>query len=173
MKMFAAAVLAVVTGVVAVMGQGIPELEVLRLRPNFYLLAGAGGNVAVQVGEDGAVVVDAGTASGATAVVAAIKKLSPTPIRYVINTGPDLDHVGGNETVAKAGQTLFFQRSIGLPNDFLGAGAASILAVENVLTRMSRAAPGSQAFPVDAWPTQTEESANAFIEAVYQGLVKS
>jgi glyoxylase-like metal-dependent hydrolase (beta-lactamase superfamily II) len=126
--------------------------------------------VAVQVGDDGAVVVDAGTASSAPAVVAAIKKLSPMPIRYVINTGPDLDHVGGNETVAKAGQTLFFQRSIGLPNDFLGAGAASILAVENVLTRMSRPAPGSEAFPLDAWPTETFDYERKYLYLNDEGI---
>ena len=45
-------------------------LEVLRLRPNFYLLAGAGGNVAVQVGEDGVVVVDSGSAATASSAAA-------------------------------------------------------------------------------------------------------
>ena len=40
---------------------GNDEIEVLRLRPTFYMIAGAGGNIAVQTGPDGAVVVDAGT----------------------------------------------------------------------------------------------------------------
>ena len=70
-------------------------LEVLQLRPNFYMIAGAGGNIAVQVGEDGVVVVDAGSAAKADAVVAAIKALWEKPIRYVINTSSDPDHVGG------------------------------------------------------------------------------
>ena len=55
----------------------VGDLEVLQLRPNFYMIAGAGGNIAVQVGEDGVVVVDTGSAARADAVVAAIKKLSP------------------------------------------------------------------------------------------------
>ena len=69
-------------------------LEVLEVRPNFFMIAGAGGNIGVQVGEDGVVVVDAGSAASAAAVVAAIKRITPKPIRYVIDTGPDADHVG-------------------------------------------------------------------------------
>src|SRR3954469_17993043 len=60
------------------------DLEVLQLRPNFFLIAGAGGHVAVQIGDDGVVVVDAGTAAAADAVAAAIRKLTPRLIRYVI-----------------------------------------------------------------------------------------
>lgn len=170
MKTYPATLLAVVTAVVTLVAQGTSELEMLQLRPNFYMLAGAGGNVAVQVGEDGAVVVDAGAAANAAAVVAAIKKISPNPIRYVINTGPDPDHVGGNEAVAKAGQTLFFQRSIGLPNDFLGAGGASILGVENLLSRMSGVVPGSKAYPVDAWPTETFDYGRKYMYLNGEGI---
>jgi cyclase len=128
------------------------NLEVLELRPNFYMIAGAGGNIGFQVGADGVVVVDSGAAASADAVVAAIKKVTTQPIRYVINTSGDADHAGGNEAVAKAGQTLFTQGGgAGIGADFLG-GAASILSVEQVLTRMSGK---SSPFPVAAWPTET------------------
>ena len=80
-------------------------LEILEVRPTFFVIAGAGGNIGVQVGEDGVVVVDAGSAASAPAVLAAIKRISPKPIRYVIDTGPDADHVGGNEALSKAGET--------------------------------------------------------------------
>ncbi|HLK49397.1 MAG TPA: MBL fold metallo-hydrolase, partial [Bryobacteraceae bacterium] len=134
---------------------GGARLEVLQLRPDFYMIAGAGGNIGVQVGTDGVVVVDSGSAAGADSVVAAIQKITKQPIRYVISTSADPDHVGGNEIVAKAGQTLFTPGvGPGVAANFLG-GAASILSVEQVLTRMSgtRAQPSS--FPVDAWPTET------------------
>ena len=36
---------------------------VLQLRPNFFMIAGAGGNIGVQIGDDGVVVVDAGSAA--------------------------------------------------------------------------------------------------------------
>ena len=170
MKSLALTLLASAGTVAILAAQTASDLEVLQVRPNVYMVAGAGGNITVQVGEDGAVVVDAGSATSASSVVAAIKTLTEAPIRYVINTGPDQDHVGGNAVIAKAGQTLFFQRSIGLPNDFLGAGAASILAVENVLTRMSGVAPGTQAFPTDGWPTETFDYARKYMYLNGEGI---
>src|SRR5580693_823214 len=131
------------------------NLEVLQVRPTFYMIAGAGGNIGFQVGVDGVVVVDSGAASSADAVVAAIKKVTAQPIRYVINTSADPDHVGGNAIVAKAGQTLFTGNGgAGLATNFLGGGA-SILSVEQVLTRMSAPNAKPYPYPVDAWPTET------------------
>jgi len=135
--------------------QESPEPEVLQLRPNFYMIAGAGGNIGVQVGVDGVVVVDAGAATKAEAVVAAIKKITTRPIRYLINTSAEPDHVGGNEVVAKAGQTLFTNPTgAGLVENFLGGGA-SILATESVLTRMSAPSGSGTSFPTAALPTET------------------
>ena len=145
-----AVALAAVTGLVAQQPSAV-HLEILAVRPNFYMIAGAGGNLGFQVGADGVVVVDSGSPASADAVVEAIKRVTPRPIRYLIDTSADADHVGGNETVAKAGQTLFTQGGIGVNADFLG-GAASILSVEQVLTRMS--APASK-YPIGAWPTET------------------
>jgi glyoxylase-like metal-dependent hydrolase (beta-lactamase superfamily II) len=131
------------------------EIEVLQVRPNFYMIAGAGGNIGVQMGEDGVVVIDTGNAAQAGAVIAAIKKLTTRPIRYVINTGPDPDHVGGNDAVAKQGQTLFTGGGgAGVAADFLGGGA-SILAHEKVLQRMSAPTGKVSAFPTEALPTET------------------
>ena len=84
------------------------ELEIRQVRPNFYMIAGAGANIAVQTGPDGTIVVDSGSAAKSDAVVAAIRKISNNQtIRYVINTSADADHVGGNDKVAQAGRTLF------------------------------------------------------------------
>jgi len=131
------------------------DLEVLSLRPNFFMIAGAGANIGVQVGEDGVVVVDAGVAARADAVVAAIKKLTTQPIRYVIDTGADPDHVGGNETLSKAGQTLFTAPgSIGVTGDFLG-GVASILSAQQVLQRMTAPTGKASPYPIGATPTET------------------
>ena len=144
-------VLAVLGGVIVRAADG--DLEVLQLRPNFYMIGGAGANIAVEVGEDGVVVVDSGSAEKAPAVVAAIKKITSAPIRYVINTNSDADHVGGNEVVAKAGETLYLSRLIGLPAGFTGE-AAAILADERVLTRMSAPTGKSSQYPFAAWPTE-------------------
>ena len=127
-----------------------PSLEVVEVRPSFFLIAGAGANIGVQVGDDGVVVVDTGSAAGAPAVLAAIKRISPKPIRYVIDTGPDADHVGGNEAIATAGEKLF---GGGLPGG--GQPTATnpadsivpIISAEGVLRHMAK-------LPAGGWPTE-------------------
>ena len=112
-------------------------LEVLEVRPNFFMITGAGGNIGVQVGDDGVVVVDAGSVASAPAVVAAIKKITPKPIRYVIDTGPDTDHVGGNDVLSKAGNQFFpGTRAAGARPDAVRSVAA-ILSAEGVLRHMT------------------------------------
>ena len=57
------------------------ELDVVQVRENVYMIAGAGGNVAVQVGPAGVILVDAGAAGQSDTVLAAVKRLSSRPIR--------------------------------------------------------------------------------------------
>ena len=133
----------------------------LQVRPNFFMIAGAGGNVGVQVGEDGVVVVDAGSAASAAALVAAIKKITPQPIRYVIDTGPDADHVGGNDVLSKSGNQFYpGTRSAGNRPDALRS-AASILAVEGVVRHMTVASDSTRA-PVGL-PTESFHYAKKFL----------
>jgi len=139
------------------------DVQVLQLRPNFYMLAGAGGNIAVQTGIDGVVVVDSGTAASAASVVAAIRQITPAPIRYVINTNADPDHVGGNEALAKAGQTIMLTRAIALPSSFLGSGPAAILAPEAVLRRMSAPTGQTSPYPPAAWPNEAFEGERKYL----------
>lgn len=129
-------------------------IEVIPLRPNFFVVAGAGGNIGVQTGPDGVVVVDSGTAASSTAVIAEIKKLSERPIRYIINTSADADHVGGNEALAKAGQTILNLNNAQL-SGLTNGGAAAILAAEGVLTRMSAPTGQASPYPTASWPTET------------------
>jgi cyclase len=156
-------------------GQATPaagnELEVLQLRPNIYMIAGAGGHVTVQVGDDGVVVVDTGAAARADAVLAAIKRITSRPIRYVINTSADPDHVGGNEVVASAGETLFTGNSVsvGSATDFLGGGA-SILSHEAVLDRMSAPTGETSPFPAAALPTETFHHSRKYMYLNGEGI---
>jgi glyoxylase-like metal-dependent hydrolase (beta-lactamase superfamily II) len=122
-------------------------LEVLEVRPSFFVIAGAGANVAVQVGEDGIVVVDSGSSASAPAVLAAIKRISPKPIRYVIDTGPDADHVGGNEVLSVAGEKIFGGSNFGGGAANAADSIAPILAAEGVVRHMASSPPGS-------WPTE-------------------
>lgn len=124
-------------------------LETIRIRPNVYVIFGAGSNVVMHVGEDGVILVDSGSAAMADQVLAEIRKVTPDPIRLIINTSADADHVGGNERIAREGDTIN-------PNAFnAGAQNAAVLAHEHVLNRVS-APTGQQApFPIGIWPTET------------------
>ena len=139
-------------------------LEVLEVRSNFFMIAGAGGNIGVQVGEDGVVVVDAGSAASAPDVVAAIKRITPRPIRYVIDTGPDADHVGGNDVLSKAGDQFYpGTRAAGARQDALRS-MASILAAEGVLRHMTKAAARSIPMaPLVGLPTESFHYAKKFL----------
>src|SRR5512134_2502095 len=110
-------------------------LEVIQLRPNFYVIAGDGSNIAVQFGNDGIVIVDTGAGQKARQVIAEIRKLSSKPIRYVINTSADPDHVGGNDELSAAGQSVI--PTGGLNEIGAAGGRAPILAEENVQSRMA------------------------------------
>ncbi len=132
------------------------DLDVVRVRPNLYMIAGAGGNIAVQIGSDGVVLVDAGKEGASDQVIAALKKLTPLPVRYIVNTGADADHVGGNAKLAAAGQTIF-TNVLGNPDmakAMTNGGAASILAHVSILQRMSASTGKTAAFPQESWPTE-------------------
>lgn len=131
-----------------------PDVETLPVQGNVYMLAGAGANVTVQVGPTGVLLVDTQSAQVSEKVLAAVRKLSNKPIRYIINTSADSDHMGGNERVARTGE---------LPSDIPlvntpGATAmesVQILSHLNVLNRLSLPAAGHAAAPEAAWPTDT------------------
>ena len=125
------------------------EVETIQVKPNFHVIFGGGANVSVMTGEEGVILVDSGSAAMAEKVLAAVKAISDQPIRYIINTSADPDHVGGNEVLAKAGVSLN-------PNAFNAGGEnAAVLAQENVLLRMSAPTGQASPFPIDTWPTET------------------
>ena len=134
-------------------------LAVVQLRPNFYVIAGAGGNIVVQLGPEGVILVDSGSTEKADLVLAAIRRLTDLPIRYIINTGMDADHVGGNDKLARAGLSILpgsVVAGAGLDDDTVSNfGRASVLAHENVLTRMSAPTGKTSPFPLALWPTKT------------------
>jgi cyclase len=121
---------------------GAGGLDVVQVRPNFYMIAGAGGNIGVQIGSDGVMLVNSGSGAATTEVLAAIKKLTDSQIRYIINTDAGADFVGGNERLRKSGL-----------NVLNGATGAAILAHESVLRRMS-ARNAKPSYSGDAWPTE-------------------
>src|SRR5271165_7127826 len=131
-------------------------LDIIQVRPNFYMIAGAGGNIGVQIGSDGVVLVNAGTEAASGQVLAALRKLTPLPIRYVIDTNAEADFVGGNGKLAKAGRTIFTNvlGNPALADAMTNGGAAAILAHNSVLRRMSAPTGKTSPFPDDALPTE-------------------
>jgi glyoxylase-like metal-dependent hydrolase (beta-lactamase superfamily II) len=126
------------------------EIKIMPVQGRVYMLVGAGANVVVQVGEDGVTVVDAGLKEYSEKVLAAIRELSNNkPIRFILSTHAHADHVGGNETLARAGAKLGGGLFVG---GVQGQGAA-IIAHEQVLAAMSAPTGKQPPAPSAAWPT--------------------
>jgi cyclase len=145
----------VTAGAVALAQQPSKDLEILKVQGSVYMIANAGGNVVVQVGDEGVLVVDTGLEANVDKTLAAIKSLArDKPIRYVINTHVHADHTGGNAKIKAAGQAII-SGNVSLDVGGDRATGAILIAHENVLNRMS-APTGSQApMPSSAWPTDT------------------
>jgi glyoxylase-like metal-dependent hydrolase (beta-lactamase superfamily II) len=127
----------------------------------------------VQVGDQGVLVVDTMRTQDANALIEQIRRLAGSrPIRYVVNTNADLDHVGGNAAVSKAGSQLvggnFSAQTTG--------DHAFVFAHERVLSAVSAATGVKSILPVDGWPTDTfiEKQKDLYvngegIELLYEG----
>jgi cyclase len=123
------------------------EVIVLPAQGSVYILAGPGGNSAVQIGSEGPLIVDTQPAAMSARVLEAVHGLSPRPIRHVVLTSAGDQQAGGAAAISKAGRYIRVIDSI----DPRGLDArASIMAHLNVLNRMSAAN-----VPSDSWPTDT------------------
>ncbi|HLK81689.1 MAG TPA: MBL fold metallo-hydrolase [Xanthobacteraceae bacterium] len=117
------------------------EIKTTDLGNKTYMLQGQGGNITVAVGTDGIVMVDSEFAPLHDKIKAAIEKISPLPIKYLINTHYHGDHTGGNAPFHKDG--------------------AIVVAQDNIRTRLAAGTmnglTGNKTAPVaaDALPTET------------------
>lgn len=124
------------------------EIETLHVEGNVYMLAGAGANIALQIGDEGVLLVDAGYAEMSDAVLAAIRELSGGPIRTIINTTLADDHTGGNGRLAAAGSMNQAGPGLrGRPNE------GDLIAHANLLLLMTQIGPDT--ISTDRWPPST------------------
>ena len=90
-------------GIARPAAQAQAGVRVLPVRGNTYMLLGAGGNITVLDGPQGVMLVDAGPQGMTDAVLAAVRRITTRPIHFLLNTNGDMDHVGGNLAIGKAG----------------------------------------------------------------------
>jgi cyclase len=131
------------------------QLQMLPVQGNIYMLAGAGGNITVQVGKEGVLLVDSGLAAMQSSVLAEIRKLSNGPILFIINTHMHPDHVGGNAAFAGFKQVLGGDSR---NNARVEEQVLKIIGHENVLNRMTtpvgkETPPPEYGLPVDEYAT--------------------
>jgi glyoxylase-like metal-dependent hydrolase (beta-lactamase superfamily II) len=154
-------------------------LDVVKVRKNFYMIAGAGGNIGAQIGSDGVVLVNSGAAAASDKVLAALKKLTDLPIRYIINVDAGAEFVGGNEALSRAGYTIFTNAlgNAAAVAAMTNGGGASILSHDSVLRRMSDAKEkyAGGALPSEAFftPRKALRMNDEGIEVLYQPAAHS
>jgi glyoxylase-like metal-dependent hydrolase (beta-lactamase superfamily II) len=162
---------------------GDAALEVLHVRGPIYLFTGAGCNIVASVGPDGVLLVDPGPETAAETVLATLRRLQeslassgvpllgygaetrsslermrvtpspPKPIRYIVDTTLDRDHIGGNERISAAGRASTggnVARDLGDADE-----GAAIYAHENVLARMTAPRDGQPEPSIGSLPRFT------------------
>jgi glyoxylase-like metal-dependent hydrolase (beta-lactamase superfamily II) len=101
------------------------KVEVIteQLAPNVYMLSGssgldpshedaAGGRIGVLAGPDGVLMIDSQYAQLSDKVLAAVRRISQAPIRYLVNTHIHRDHTAGNAFFAKQGAVIFAREEL-------------------------------------------------------------
>jgi glyoxylase-like metal-dependent hydrolase (beta-lactamase superfamily II) len=117
----------------------------MHVQGNVWMLVGAGGNITAQIGDEGVLLVDTGRRGVTDEVLKALRTVTNKPIRIIIDTSVDADHVGGNEPLAKIGRWLGGNAP---GNSGLTVSGARVIAHERALFRMKDQ-------PFGAWPTET------------------
>ena len=135
------------------------ELQILPVQGNVWVLIGAGGNITVQAGDEGVLLVDTGTAAMSDKVLKAIATISNRTLRYIVNTSDAEDHTGGNEKIAATGEIIpFDEGDIGKVQNALSTQKASVISYLSVFDRMTGENGKFPARPEGAWPDNTYSS---------------
>ena len=122
------------------------EVETLPVKGKVSLIAGAGGNIAVQAGDEGVLLVDTGYEQMSAKVVEAIRKLAPgRTLRTIINTTLADAHTGANGVLIKEGRLNQAGPGLGQrPNEADLIGHSGLLAL---MTKIGR-----EKIVVERWP---------------------
>lgn len=84
-------------------------IRIEQVADGVYALFGRGGNMGLSIGADGVFLIDDEYAPLTPAINAAIARLDPRPVKFVLNTHWHPDHTGGNANYAAVGAVLISQ----------------------------------------------------------------
>ncbi len=82
-------------------------IKTTKLYDNVYLLQGAGGNMAVQTGSQGKVLIDSSFSTAVPKIREALDAISKDPADALINTHWHIDHTDGNDGMHSAGFRIY------------------------------------------------------------------
>jgi glyoxylase-like metal-dependent hydrolase (beta-lactamase superfamily II) len=88
------------------------EIKAEKVAEGVYMLTGRGGNLGLSVGRSGAFLIDDQYAPLSEKILAAVKAITPDPVRFVLNTHWHGDHTGGNENLGRAGALLVAHENV-------------------------------------------------------------
>jgi glyoxylase-like metal-dependent hydrolase (beta-lactamase superfamily II) len=96
------------------MAQNFDSVQVrgVPVAGSVHMLVGSGGNIGLVVGDDATFIVDDQYAPLTEKVLAAIRAITPTPVKFVLNTHWHFDHTGGNENIGKAGALIVAHENV-------------------------------------------------------------
>ncbi len=117
MRLSRAVLGAVVLAAVSAPAQAQVNFDTIQVRSQqlgngVYMLVGSGGNIGLAVGDEAVFVVDDQFAPLTPKILAAIKAVTPKPVRFVVNTHWHFDHTGGNENLGKAGALVVAHENV-------------------------------------------------------------
>lgn len=88
-----------------------PPLALVKVADDLFSIEGSGGNVAVYVTDEGAIVIDDKFERNHEEIVANIKKVTDKPVKYLINTHHHGDHSGGNAKMLGLGVEVLLHKN--------------------------------------------------------------
>lgn len=98
------------------------EIETTEVADGIYMLTGAGGNMGLLVGDDGAILIDDQFAPLTEKIAAAIADVTDRPVKFLFNTHHHFDHTGGNENFGNAGALIIAHDNV---RKWLSGGSVS------------------------------------------------